>query len=57
MISPFDIFQKPEDVIPYIDENEKLILPICDNIVFALGKILGPFEDGLAVYDRNKQQL
>lgn len=54
MISPFDIFQKPEDVKPYIDENEKLILPICDNIVFALGKILDPFEDGLAVYDRNQ---
>ena len=54
MISPFDIFQKPEDVIPYIDENEKLILPICDNIVFALGKILDPFEDDLAVYDRNQ---
>ena len=54
MISPFDIFQKPEDVKPYIDENEKLILPICDNIVFALGKILDPFEDDLAVYDRNQ---
>ena len=54
MISPFDIFQKPEDVKPYIDDNEKLILPICDNIVFALGKILDPFEDDLAVYDRNQ---
>ena len=54
MISPFDNFQKPEDVKPYIDDNEKLILPICDNIVFALGKILDPFEDDLAVYDRNQ---
>ena len=54
MLSPFNIFQKPEDVKPYIDDNEKLILPICDNIVFALGKILDPFEDDLAVYDRNQ---
>ena len=54
MISPFDIFQKPEDVKPYIDDNEKLILPICDNIVFALGKSLDPLEDNLVSYDRNQ---
>ena len=54
MISPFDIFQKPEDVIPYIDENEKLILPICDNIVFALGKSLDPLEEDFVSYDRNQ---
>ena len=57
MLSPFNIFQKPEDVKPYIDDNEKLILPICDNIVFALGKILDPFEDDLAVYDRNQATI
>ena len=54
MISPFDIFQKPEDVKPYIDENEKLILPICDNIVFALGKSLDPLEEDFVSYDRNQ---
>ena len=54
MLSPFDIFQKPEDVRPYIDDNEKLILPICDNIVFALRNSLDPFEDSLVVYDRNQ---
>ncbi|MDY4852096.1 MAG: DUF5677 domain-containing protein [Prevotella sp.] len=54
MISPFDNFQKPEDVKPYIDDNEKLILPICDNIVFALGKSLDPLEDNLVSYDRNQ---
>ena len=54
MISPFDIFQKPEDVKPYIDDNEKLILPICDNIVFALGKSLDPLEEDFVSYDRNQ---
>lgn len=54
MLTPFDIFQKPEDVRPYIDDNEKLILPICDNIVFALRNSLDPFEDSLVVYDRNQ---
>ena len=54
MLSPFNIFQKPEDVKPYIDNNEKLILPICDNIVFALGKCLDPFEDNFIIYDRNQ---
>ena len=53
MISPFNIFQKPEDVKPYIDDNEKLILPICDNIVFALGKSLDPLEEDFVSYDRN----
>lgn len=54
MLSPFNIYQKPEDVRPYIDDNEKLILPICDNIVFALGKCLDPFEDKFVIYDRNQ---
>ena len=54
MISPYDIFQKPEDVKPYINENEKLILPICDNIVFALGKSLDPLEEDFVSYDRNQ---
>jgi hypothetical protein len=54
MISPFSIFQTPQDVIPYTDDNEKLILPICDNIVFALGKCLDPVEDSYIVYNRNQ---
>lgn len=54
MLSPFNIYQNPEDVRPYIDDNEKLILPICDNIVFALGKCLDPFEDNFVIYDRNQ---
>ena len=54
MLSPFNIFQKPEDVKPYIDDNEKLILPICDNIVFALGKSLDPLEEDFVSYDRNQ---
>ena len=54
MLSPYSIFQTPEDVRPYIDDNEKLILPICDNIVFALGKCLDPFEKDFVIYDRNQ---
>ena len=57
MLSPYNIFQKPEDVRPYIDDNEKLILPICDNIVFALGKCLDPFEDNFVMYDRNQATI
>lgn len=54
MLSPYNKYQKPEDVRPYIDDNEKLILPICDNIIFALRKCLDPFEDNFVTYDRNQ---
>lgn len=57
MISPFSIFQKPENVIPYIDDNEKLMLPICDNIVFALGKCLDPLDDDYIDYNRNQSTV
>lgn len=54
MLSLFAKFHTPKDVSSYIDNNEKLMYPICDNIVVVLNKCLDPLEDDYVVYDRNQ---
>jgi len=54
MTTSFSIFQTPQDVMAYIGDNEKIILPICKNIVLTLGKCLDPLEDYYVDYDMNQ---
>ena len=57
MTTPFSIFQKREDIEPYIDNDSKLIYPICDNILFVAKKCIDPFEKDFCVYDKNQAKI
>jgi len=57
MITPFTGFQKKEDIEPYIDNDSKLIYPICDNILFVAKKCIDPFEEDCCVYDKNQATI
>lgn len=54
MFSPFTKFQRIEDIKPCIDDDPKLIYPICNNILFAARKCIDPFKEDCCVYDKNK---
>lgn len=45
MITPFSKFKSKEDVINLLDDDSKLILPICHNLSLIFKKMLDPQED------------
>lgn len=40
MITPFSIFQRKEDVIPLLDDDSKLVYPICENLLSFFRKLI-----------------
>ena len=57
MITPFTRYQRKEDVKPCLDDDLKLVYPICENILFAAKKCIDPFEEDCCVYNKNQSTI
>lgn len=45
MITPFSKFQTVEDIRLFLEDRESVIIPVCDNTLFVMRKILDPRKD------------
>lgn len=54
MITPFSQFKTPEDIRPYLNDNDNLIYPVCENVLFVANKCIDPFEEKIFFYDNNQ---
>lgn len=57
MISPFSKFQKVDDIQPCLESEDRVVYPICDNIIFTAKKCLDPLEDGYIAFDKNQATI
>jgi hypothetical protein len=57
MITSFTRYQRKEDVKPCLDDDSKLVYPICENILFAAKKCIDPFEEDCCVYNKNQSTI
>lgn len=53
MVTPLSRFKTKEDISPYLEDENKLIYPIAENILFLSGHIIDPYEDKYQVFDKN----
>ncbi len=54
MITPFSRFREKEDIVSLLDDDNKLVIPICQNILFLANKMLDPESDSFLAF--NKEQ-
>jgi len=52
MITPFSIFRNKEDVIGLLDDDNKLIFPICDNLLLLFRKMIDVHDDEFFVVEQ-----
>ena len=57
MITPFSIYKTKEDIIGLLDDDNKLVLPICKNILFISNKILNPDDDNFLVFEQDEAPI
>ena len=53
MITPFFKFQCKEDVISFLDDDSKLVYPICDNLLFFFRKMIDVSENVFFVVEQS----
>ena len=54
MITPFSHFKTLEDIQPYLNDDNNLTYPVCENILFITNKCIDPFENDIFIYDKNQ---
>lgn len=57
MITPFQRFKTIDDIRPYLDDDNSIIYPICDNVMFVANKCVDPFNDDCIVYDKDQATI
>lgn len=57
MITPLSKFKCTEDIVGLLDDDTKLTLPICHNILFVSYKLLDPEEDEYVVFEQNEAPI
>ena len=53
MITPFSIYKTKEDIIGLLDDDNKLVIPICENILFLSNKMLNPDNDNFLAFEQD----
>ena len=53
MIIPFSKFQHKEDVIPLLDDDAKLVYPICENLLFFFRKMIDVSDNDFFVVEQS----
>jgi len=54
MYTPFESFVKSSDVAPFLDDDTKLIYPLCDNTLFVISKCIDLDPDKNVVFNSNQ---
>lgn len=57
MISPLNRLKTKEDIIAYMDNDDKLVYPILANIICIIGKIINPYEEKILMCDKNSATI
>lgn len=57
MITPLSKFQCKEDIVGLLDDDSKLSIPICHNILFLSYKMLDPEEDKYVIFEQNEAPI
>lgn len=57
MWTPFTKYQTVEDISSHLDDENDLIYPICDNVLFLTKKCIDPFEDEVCIFDKNQATI
>lgn len=54
MITPFSHFKTPTDILSFLDDDNKIIFPVCENVLSVANKCIDPFENDIFIYDSNQ---
>ncbi len=57
MITPFSQFRSTEDIKNLLDEDNKLVIPICQNILRLANKMLDPESDNFLVFEQDQAPI
>lgn len=57
MITPFSKFKTKEDIIGLLDDDNKLVIPICENILFLSNKMLNPDNDNFLAFEQDEAPI
>lgn len=57
MVTPFSKFKSIEDIALLMDNEETLLYPLVDNTIFALDKIIDPYEDYIPSFGNNEATI
>lgn len=57
MRTPFTKYQTVEDISSHLNDENDLIYPICDNVLFLTKKCIYPFEDEICYFDKNQATI
>lgn len=57
MITPFSNLKTADDVAPFLDDDNKLVYPLCDNTIFIIHKCLNLDPSHYIVYDKNQATI
>lgn len=57
MITPYSQIQTKEDVIVYLDDDSKLVLPICKSLLTIFRKMIDPDEDNFVVVSQDEAPI
>jgi hypothetical protein len=57
MISPFSRLKTADDVAPFLDDDNKLVYPLCDNTILIIHKCLNLDPNQYIVYDKNQATI
>ena len=53
MVTPLSRFKTKEDIAPYLENENKLIYPLAENILSLSKHIIDPYEDKYQAFDKN----
>lgn len=53
MITPFSKFRTKEDIMDLLDDDNKLVFPLCENLLFVFNKILDPHDDNFVMFEQD----
>lgn len=53
MFTPFSVYQTVDDIVPLLDDDANLVLPLCENIIFLMKKVLDPYKEECVPFTRN----
>lgn len=53
MITPFSKFKTKEDIIGMLDDDNKIVFPLCENLLFVFNKILDPSDENFVMFEQN----
>lgn len=57
MTTPFSQFKTSEDIRPYLNDDNKLIYPVCEYVLLIANKCNDPLEEHVFIYDNNQATI